>query len=1140
MKNNFKIQAIINLGFWAVCFFSFLFVAAQPGDIDFGFNSIDNGSNGDRANDQINTFAKQADGKMIIGGSFSSYNRAWRNRIARINADGTLDNSFNPGAGANSTVHAVALQSDGKIIIGGAFTTYGGTTIFTGTAISRIARLNADGSLDNTFNVGSGADFIAVYCIAIQPDGKIIIGGEFNTFNGIPRNRIARLNADGSLDNTFNPGTGANTDDLFFPSSRINTITLQPDGKIIIGGHFTSFNGIARNRIARLNIDGSLDATFNPGTGANGRVETIVRQADGKIIIGGQFTSFNGLARKHIARLNTNGNLDDTFDPGTGPNWSCPTGALCFPGIYTIALQIDGKIIIGGTFSSFNTTDRNRIARLNADGSLDTGFNPGTGANWSCWPGPWCTLGLTFVSLQSDGKIIIGGNFTSYDGTPRTRIARLNADGTIDNSIFNTGTGANGDVFTKPVPNNIREVETISLQPDGKIIIGGQFTSFNGILRYRIARLNSDGSLDNTFNPMQGPNGLNGFTAISISATALQSDGKIIIGGFFTTYNGITRNCIVRLNEDGSLDESFLGTGADNKVFSIKIQSDGKIIIGGAFTNYNGTPMNRIARLNVDGTLDTNFDPGTGVSGFQPAVHSIAIQSDGKIIIGGQFNFYNNLERNNIARLNTDGSLDAAFNPNQGADGTVRAIAFQSDGKIIIGGDFTSYNGTIRNHIARINTNGSLDSGFGQGVVINGVPWQGANSTVFAISIQATGKIIIGGQFSKYMNEVCNRIACLNADGALDTDFNPTGAGADNTVNTLALQPDGKIIVGGVFTSFNGTARNRITRIFGDDSPCGSGFVMVNDTSICGPAEITLHASGDGEISWFDNAGNLLGTGNSFNAGLIDSTTTFQVSAVAGAGCDAVLKTLKVTVNPHLTPDLEIILTADGYTCNGSSVDISAPVGYASYLWSNGATSNSITVNQAGMYSLTVVDANGCIGGDDEIEIFEDTIPVALFTHSQQNGYTVQFNNTSSNGSTYFWDFGGGNSSTQENPEFTYSFDGIFPVTLIVSNPCGSDTLSYTIEVFKLSAGNIALENSIQVFPNPFHESFQVSIDASIVKRNMNINVFNMLGQKVYTQQLTEQASNTLLIEFNNRAKGVYIIQLCNDGSCISKRLINN
>jgi PKD repeat protein len=313
--------------------------------------------------------------------------------------------------------------------------------------------------------------------------------------------------------------------------------------------------------------------------------------------------------------------------------------------------------------------------------------------------------------------------------------------------------------------------------------------------------------------------------------------------------------------------------------------------------------------------------------------------------------------------------------------------------------------------------------------------------------------------------------------------------------------------------------------------------VSVTPTSptICSGANVALSAGGATSYSWSPATGLSSTSGASVTANPSTSTTY----TVTSNGCSST-QNVTVTVNPELTPEFELTFTSDGYICAGSSVDISAPLGYASYLWSTGATSNSITVNQPGIYALTVVDANGCIGGDDEIEIITDANPVASFTYDQEDGYNIKFNNTSTSGTNFLWDFGGGNTSTQEHPEFTYSFDGIYPITLIVSNSCGSDTLMTTIEVFKLSAGNIALENSIHVYPNPFHESFQVNFDESLIKKNMNISIFNLLGQKVYTHYLTEQASNTFLIEFNNKAQGVYMLQICNNGSCISKRLINN
>jgi uncharacterized delta-60 repeat protein len=369
---------------------------AQPGTLDLTFDP------GTGANNEVYTTSRQPDGKIIIGGGLTMYNGTQRNRIARLNADGTLDTSFDPGTGANGAVRSAVIQPDGKIIIGGSFTEYNGT------GRNNIARLNADGTLDPNFDPGTGANG-AVRSAVIQPDGKIIIGGDFFQYNGTVRNRIARLNTDGTLDTNFDPGSGA--------SATVLTTVIQPDGKIIIGGGFTSYNGTSRNRIARLNADGTLDTSFNPGTGANISVLTIAIQPDGKIIIGGQFTEYNGTGRNRISRVNADGTLDTNFDPGSGANIQ----------IRTTAIQPDGKIIIGGDFTDYNGTGRNRIARLNTDGTLDTSFDPGSGLN-NGW------IGSTVP--QPDGKIIIGGDFFQYNGTGRSRIARVNGE----NCVASTGT----------------------------------------------------------------------------------------------------------------------------------------------------------------------------------------------------------------------------------------------------------------------------------------------------------------------------------------------------------------------------------------------------------------------------------------------------------------------------------------------------------------------------------------------------------------------------------------------------------------------------------------------------------------------------------------------------------------------------
>jgi len=740
---------------------------SKPGELDTTFNfgrphsfftNPANPQPGEGANVTVSSLALQPDGKVLIGGAFTNYNGISRNGIALLNADGSLDASFNPGTGIGEYEHiaSLVLQPDGKVLIGGDFTIYN--------SISRngIARLNADGSLDASFNPGIGANN-TIRSLALQPDGKVLIGGEFTSYNGTPRKRIARLNADGSLDATFNPGTGAN--------SGIHSLALQPDGKVLIGGEFSSDNSTPRNRIARLNADGSLDASFNPGTGVDGIVWSLALQPDGKVLMGGEFTSFNGTSRNGLARLNANGSLDASFSPGTEAN----------NGVRSFALQPDGKVLIGGAFNSYFGTTHNYIARLYTDGSLDASFNPGTGANSF----------VESLALQPDGKVLVGGFFSTYNSTSRNSIARLNADGSLDAS-FNSGTGAN----------NL--VNSLALQPDGRVLIAGFFSTYNDTSRSSIARLNADGSLDASFNPGTG---VGGDPFPSVQSLALQPDGKVLIGGGFTSYNGTPRNRIARLNANGSLDTTFNpGTGVGGGFFptveSLALQPDGKVLIGGNFSSYNGTFRNNIARLNADGSLDAGFNPGTGADNF---VRSFALQPDGKVLIGGDFTSFNGTPINFIARLNADGSLDSGFNPGTGSNGTIQTFALQPDGKVLIGGWFTSYNGTPCSRIARLNADGSLDSGFNPGTGVDG--------TVWSLALQPDGKVLIGGWFTSYNGISRNGIASLNADGSLDAGFNP-GTGANNSVWSLALQPDGKVLIGGRFTTYNGIYRSRIARVF--------------------------------------------------------------------------------------------------------------------------------------------------------------------------------------------------------------------------------------------------------------------------------------------------------------------------------------
>ncbi|MFT3909305.1 MAG: T9SS type A sorting domain-containing protein [Ferruginibacter sp.] len=389
---------------------------------------------------------------------------------------------------------------------------------------------------------------------------------------------------------------------------------------------------------------GGLDLSFNPSDpgfgnpagGAGGRVEAIVVQPDGKIIIGGNFKTYNGVTVNNITRVNPNGSIDPTFNPG---------GTGFDSTVSTIALQADGKIIVGGDFVLYNGAADTIIVRLNANGTRDPSFTrhePLRHVNTLC--------------IQPDGQILVGSGYSRS-------VIRLNTDGSIDGSFTAH--------ITSPSPTIGVQIYSLSLQNDGKIIVGGTFSRDLGLLVTNITRLNTDGSRDETFNNItyddDGSVGVNDW----VYATAVQLDGKILIGGSFTAHNSLAApltpaNHIARLNTDGSLDATFNagGTGPNSSVYAMALQLDGKIIIAGYFSDYNGNTTNKLARLNADGSFDNTFVAG-GTFDVNSSISRLAIQPDNtKLLIGGSFTSYNDIGRNRVARIyNTDCAVGSISGP---------------------------------------------------------------------------------------------------------------------------------------------------------------------------------------------------------------------------------------------------------------------------------------------------------------------------------------------------------------------------------------------------------------------------------------------------------------------------------------------
>jgi uncharacterized delta-60 repeat protein len=360
--------------------------------------------------------------------------------------------------------------------------------------------------------------------------------------------------------------------------------------------------------------------------------------------------------------------------------------------------------------------------------------------------------------------------------------------GAIDASFVPTGSGVSG------------QVNTVVVQPDGKVLIGGSFTSYNGITRNRIARLNVDGTLDLTFNPTLGFNN-------DVNSIALQSSGKIIVGGKFTSYEGLNAGRYVRLNADGTRDASFyepVNGDLNNDVEVLVVLPSDEILMGGSFTALEGSAFAPILKLKADGIIAYSFNPGAFNSLAQ--VNAIAVQSDGKIIVGGEFTSILSFPTKRIARLKADGSYDGSFISGSGFDAPVNAIVIQPGNKIVVGGDFTSYDGTSTARICRLETTGVLETGFTSGISFD--------NSIFTMALQSNGQVVVGGKFQLVNSTISRKcIARINAEGSLDITFNP-GSGFSNHVNSISLMAaDGRVVAGGLFTTFDGTSRNFIARL---------------------------------------------------------------------------------------------------------------------------------------------------------------------------------------------------------------------------------------------------------------------------------------------------------------------------------------
>lgn len=812
-----------------------------------------------QADGPVHALAIQPDGKIVVGGDFSVVASASRRRIARLNTDGTVDPGFLPSAWLNGRVLTLAVQADGRILAGGDFTQVNGVPR------NRLVRFLPDGGLDPTFDPGVGPNS-SVTSLLIQPNGDLLVGGAFSAYDRENVGYLIRLFPDGSRDPDFETGL----------NGAVWTLAWVGEDRVMAGGDFTTAEGRFAPRVARFTLEGRLDPTFDPGSGPNSSVRALGVDSRGGFVLGGGFGEVNGLSRRYLGRLEAGG-LPDVDHEADLNNWvhttaQSPSGAVLIGGdfttaagqpanrllriredgsadpgftvsgevdnsVYCLAVASDGKILVGGAFTRFGGLPRARLVRVEgvtrapggeiefATLSQSVGESQGSltvevqrrGAttqaatvdyltsNGTANAGDYTTASgkISFAAGESRKSIVISVRSDSLIEDQETFLVSLsNPSGgavlgarrsttvtILDDDLGMTVGGVDGG-FGAAV---FGEVYDTAVQPDGRVVVVGNFSRLRDAARLRIARLEPDGRIDPGFLPgawLDGP----------AHTVTLMSDGRILVGGSFSVANGSPRSRLARFNTDGTLDPTFdPGPGPNSTVYALWVQPDGDILVGGQFSAYQGQPRPYLVRVYGDGNLDIGWQ-----SQANSTVWCLSPASSGTWLAGGDFTSMAGRPRNRVARFLANGQLDLTFDPAGGPNATVRALAAEPGGRVVLGGQFSQVHGLARRYLARLEVDGLPDATF----------LAEPNSSVYSLAVQPDGRTIAGGEFTMMGQTPANRIARLLADGGVDPSFDP-GLGANAAVYTVGLQPDGGVLVGGVFTEFNGMNRARIVRLQG-------------------------------------------------------------------------------------------------------------------------------------------------------------------------------------------------------------------------------------------------------------------------------------------------------------------------------------
>ncbi|MEI6779439.1 MAG: Calx-beta domain-containing protein [Verrucomicrobiota bacterium] len=826
----------------------------------------------------VRTVAVQPNGQILVAGTFTNISGSLRPYIARLGTNGVVDAGFVTQLSAEAT--RVQPLLGGHILISGSFSNVNGV------ACPGLARLQADGTLDSSFAPPSGLSTAGSVAGLAASNGVVWVTGAFTSLGGLPRNSVARLLPNGAVDPSFqSPFAATNT---------VALVALQADGKPLISGSFTNLPGASVTNLVRLNLDGSVDASFVARLAPGERVIRGLLMPDGRLVAAVAPYADFGMASAipHLVRLGLDGSLDPTFNvtfEAPGFPWSST--------VYALALQPDGRILVSGTFLRVNGVSRGKLARLAPDGTLDFCFDVAMGGEWTP---------LT-VAPGLDGSVVVGGSFSGLQGQSHPYLLRLLlppagcAQGVIEMAV--PAVEFREDALRAIIP-VVRhggadlEQSFAFTTRDGSAHAGTDYQATSGTVRFARGDRSQFISI-----PIYSDGLTEGPETFEVQLTQA-NDGSVL---------GALTNVVVTLTDApagtaGAPDTNFV-VQLDGAVQAILPLADGRVVVAGTFTNVNGQFSPNLTRLRADGTLEWGFLHSKPMDGD---VRSVAMDGAGRLLVAGYFQHVDGLWRPGLARFGSDGTLDNTFAPFDAAPTnayggvTLEAVTVLADGGIVCsatvpGAGYDSYDVLLKlsasgvvdsaftnrvppevearpllaapdggfflfglgfgSTLSRLHSDGTLNLDF--------VPPADRQSTYYNgdLNLLPDGRVTVAGLASAYYGLIsAGPLWRLNPDGSLDAGFNVSNSVASfglQSADAISTAPDGRVLVAGAFSTGSSTVWT-LRRLNADGSPDwsfdpGSGFTVAPTSGY--PSVNALAALPGG--SWL--AGGEFGSYSGFN-----------------------------------------------------------------------------------------------------------------------------------------------------------------------------------------------------------------------------------------------------------------------------------